>query len=241
MQYPFLHRSRCNCTIGGRKAKTKNNAGRFSPPPSALERPGRRAKMAHIITDAEAQTLTRIAKSLIGPLVSQGLIQKRNMDDAVQDLLLLAIRAAETFSDEGAADFVTYAHHVMQFGCYRVVRKNNSASTKMISNAVSIEEISELEDTDDAPDYGKIGMQVRMPEGVTTGEKKRQDQILLIREVIASLSPESQKICRLLSAECSVSEIARRTALTRKIVRLRIESIKTALLEAGVVIRGKNN
>ena len=98
-----------------------------------------------------------------------------------------------------------------------------------------------LEDTDDAPDYGKIGMQVRMPEGVTTGEKKRQDQILLIREVIASLSPESQKICRLLSTECSVSEIARRTALTRKIVRLRIESIKTALLEAGVVIRGKNN
>lgn len=202
---------------------------------------GGEQKMAHIITDAEAQTLTRIAKSLIGPLVSQGLIQKRNMDDAVQDLLLLAIRAAETFSDEGAADFVTYAHHVMQFGCYRVVRKNNSASTKMISNAVSIEEISELEDTDDAPDYGKIGMQVRMPEGVTTGEKKRQDQILLIREVIASLSLESQKICRLLSAECSVSEIARRTALTRKIVRLRIESIKTALLEAGVVIRGKNN
>ena len=111
----------------------------------------------------------------------------------------------------------------------------------MISNAISIEEISELEDTDDAPDYGKIGTLVRMPEGVTTGEKRRQDQILLIREVIASLSPESQKICRLLSAECSVSEIARRTALTRKIVRLRIESIKTALLEAGVVIRGKNN
>ncbi len=80
-----------------------------------------------------------------------------------------------------------------------------------------------------------------MPEGVTTGEKRRQDQILLIREVIASFSPESQKICRLLSAECSVSEIARRTALTRKIVRLRIESIKTALLEAVVVIRGKNN
>lgn len=46
--------------------------------------------MAHIITDTEAQTLARIAKSLIGPIVRQGLIQKRNMDDAVQELLLAA-------------------------------------------------------------------------------------------------------------------------------------------------------
>ena len=44
MQYPFLHRSRCNCTIGERKAKTKNNAGRFSPQPSVLEWPGRKIK-----------------------------------------------------------------------------------------------------------------------------------------------------------------------------------------------------
>ena len=55
--------------------------------------------MAHIITDAEAQTLTRIAKSLIGPLVSQGLIQKRDMDDTVQDLLLAAVRNADKYNE----------------------------------------------------------------------------------------------------------------------------------------------
>ena len=45
---------------------------------------GGEQKMAHIITDVEAQALTRIAKSFIGPIVSQGMIQKRDMDDAVQ-------------------------------------------------------------------------------------------------------------------------------------------------------------
>lgn len=197
--------------------------------------------MAHIITDAEAQTLTRIAKSLIGPIVSQGLIRRSDMDDAVQELLLAAVRNSDLYNETSSAEFLTFAHGVMQNATFRVVRKFRSATSRILTDAISIDAVCDAEDTDDAPDYGKIGMQVRMPEGVTTGEKKRQDQILLIREVVASLSPESQKICRLLSAECSVSEIARRTALTRKIVRLRIESIKTALLEAGVVIRGKNN
>ena len=84
--------------------------------------------MAHIITDAEAQTLTRIAKSLIGPIVSQGLIQKRDMDDAVQELLLEAVRLSDQYDDSSAAEFIPYAHGVMKIQVFRVLRQFRSAT-----------------------------------------------------------------------------------------------------------------
>ena len=65
--------------------------------------------MAHIITDAEAQTLTRIAKSLIGTIVRQGGMRKRDMDDAVQELLQEAIRLSEEYDGGSSADFITFA------------------------------------------------------------------------------------------------------------------------------------
>ena len=186
--------------------------------------------MAHIITDAEAQTLARIAKSLIGPIVRQGLIQKRNMDDAVQELLLAAVRNADNYNDTSDAEFLTFAHGVMQNMAYRVVRKFRSATYCILADAVS-----------DAPDYRKIKIAIQMPGEATTQEDRRQDQILLIRSVINSLSPDMQTICRLLIAGCSASEITRRTALSRKAVRIRIPIIRKALIEAGAIIRGKNN
>ncbi len=197
--------------------------------------------MAHIITDAEAQTLTRIAKSLIGPIVSQGLIQKRDMDDAVQELLLAAVRNADNYNDTSDAGFLTFAHGVMQNMAFRVVRKFRSATYRMLTDAVSIDAMCEAEDTDDAPDYRKIGMSIQMPGEATAQEDRRQTQIHLVRSVINRLSPEMREICRLLIAGCNTSEISRRTALSRKAVRIRIPLIKEALIEAGVIIRGKNN
>lgn len=197
--------------------------------------------MAHIITDTEAQTLTRIAKSLIGPIVRQGLIQKRNMDDAVQELLLAAVRNSDNYNDTSDAEFLTFAHGVMQNMAYRVVRKLRSATYCILADAVSIDAMSEAEDTDDAPDYRKIKIAIPMPGEATSQEDRRQDQILLIRSVINSLSPDMQTICRLLIAGCSASEITRRTALSRKAVRIRIPIIRKALIEAGAIIRGKNN
>ena len=189
--------------------------------------------MAHIITDAEAQTLTRIAKSFIGPLVSQGLIQKRDMDDAVQDLLLLAIRAAETFSDEGAADFVTYAHHVMQFGCYRVVRKNNSPSAKMISNAVSIEEISEQEDTDDPPAYTSANIHLST-EDTPDSSIKRWETIVKVRLVLAGLPEDLQEVCKLLMEDRTIREIAGTLNVSRKTVRYRMDKIREKFVNASL-------
>ena len=197
--------------------------------------------MAHIITDAEAQTLTRIAKSLIGPIVSQGLIQKRDMDDAVQELLLEAVRLSDQYDDSSTAEFITYAHGVMKIQVFRVIRKFRSATSRILTDAISIDAVCDAEDTDDAPDYSKIGRLVQMQDETTSQEHRRQEQILRVRTVINCLPTDSQTICRLLIAECSVSEIARRTCLSRKAVRLRIGAIITALLEAGVIIRGKNN
>ena len=56
-----------------------------------------------------------------------------------------------------------------------------------------------------------------------------------------SLSPDMRKICYLLIAGCSASEISRRTALSRKAVRIRISSIKQALIKSGVIICGKKS
>ena len=90
--------------------------------------------MAHIIIDAEAQTLTRIAKSLIGPIVSQGLIQKRDMDDAVQELLLEAVRLSDQYDDSSAAEFITYAHGVMKIQVFRVIRKFRSTTSRILTH-----------------------------------------------------------------------------------------------------------
>ena len=70
---------------------------------------GGEQKMAHIITDAEAQTLTRIAKSLIGTIVRQGGMRKRDMDDAVQELLLAAVRNSDNYNEHSNAGFLTFA------------------------------------------------------------------------------------------------------------------------------------
>ena len=197
--------------------------------------------MAHITTDAEAQTLTRIAKALIGPLVSQGLIRKRDMEDAVHELVLAVIRNADNYNDSFDAEFLTFAHGVMQYAAYRVVRKLSSVTYRILSDAVSIDALCEAEDTDDAPDYRKIGMALQTPGVPTSQEDRLKCQILLVRSVINSLSPDMRKICRLLIAGCNASEIARRTALSRKAVRIRIRRIKEALIKTGVIIRGKNN
>ncbi len=197
--------------------------------------------MAHIITDAEAQTLTRIAKSLIGPIVSQGVIQKRDMDDAVQELLQEAIRLSEEYDDGSSADFITFAHGVMKIQIFRVIRKLWSATTRILTDAIPIDVVCEAEDTDDVPDYRKIGMVILMPGEATAQEDRRQHQILLVRSVMNSLSPDMRKICYLLIAGCSASEISRRTALSRKAVRIRISSIKQALIKSGVIICGKKS
>ena len=189
---------------------------------------GEENKMAHIITDVEAQALTRIAKSFIGPIVSQGVIQKRDMDDAVQELLQEAIRLSE-------------AHGVMKIQIFRVIRKLRSATTRILTDAIPIDVVCEAEDTDDVPDYRKIGMVILMPGEATTQEDRRQHQILLVRSVMNSLSPDMRKICYLLIAGCSASEISRRTALSRKAVRIRISSIKQALIKSGVIICGKKS
>ena len=99
----------------------------------------------------------------------------------------------------------------------------------------------EAEDTDEAPDYRKIGMEIQMQGEATLQENRRQSQILLVRSVINSLSSDMQEICLLLIAGCSASEISRRTALSRKAVRIRISSIRASLIESGITIRGKNN
>ena len=197
--------------------------------------------MAHIITDAEAQTLTRIAKSLIGPIVSQGVIQKRDMDDAVQELLQEAIRLSEEYDGGSSADFITFAHGVMKIQIFRVIRKLRSATTRILTDAIPIDALNEAEDTDEAPDYRKIGMEIQMRGEATPQENRRQSQILLVRSVINSLSSDMQEICLLLIAGCSASEISRRTALSRKAVRIRISSIRASLIESGITIRGKNN
>ena len=111
---------------------------------------GGEQKMAHIITDAEAQTLTRIAKSLIGPIVSQGVIQKRDMDDAVQELLQEAIRLSEEYDGGSSADFITFAHGVMKIQIFRVIRKLWSATTRILTDAIPIDALNEAEDTDEA-------------------------------------------------------------------------------------------
>ena len=240
VQYPFLHRSRCNCTIGERKAKTKEQCRTLQSSAFRSGAAGEESKMAHIITDAEAQTLTRIAKSLIGPIVSQGLIQKRDMDDAVQELLLEAVRLSDQYDDSSAAEFITYAHGVMKIQVLRVIRKFRSATSRILTDAISIDAVCDAEDTDDAPDYSKIGM-LQMQNETASQEHRRQEQILRVRSVINCLPSDSQVICRLLIADCSVAEISRRTALSRKTLRRKIEFIKSALLEAGVIIRGKNN
>lgn len=111
--------------------------------------------MAHIITDVEAQALTRIAKSFIGPIVSQGVIQKRDMDDAVQELLQEAIRLSEEYDGGSSADFITFAHGVMKIQIFRVIRKLRSATTRILTDAIPIDVVCEAEDTDDVPDYRK--------------------------------------------------------------------------------------
>jgi len=197
--------------------------------------------MAHIITDAEAQTLTRIARAMIGPIVGQGLIWKRDREDAVRELLLAVVRNADNYNDASDAEFLTFAHGVMQNEAYRAVRKRCSATYRILSDAVSIDAWCEAEDTDDTPDYREIEMALQTSEVPTLQEDRRQSQILLVRSVINSLSPDMREICRLLIAGCNASEISRRTALSRKAVRIRIPRIKEALIEAGVIIRGKNN
>ena len=75
--------------------------------------------MAHIITDAEAQTLTRIAKSLIGTIVRQGGMRKRDMDDAVQELLLAAVRNSDNYNEHSNAGFLyeSYARTFIPSAC----------------------------------------------------------------------------------------------------------------------------
>ena len=202
---------------------------------------GEESKMAHIITDAEAQTLTRIAKSLIGTIVRQGGMRKRDMDDAVQELLLAAVRNSDNYNEHSNAGFLTFAHGVMQNTAYRIIRKLRSATTRILTDAIPIDALNEAEDTDEAPDYRKIGMEIQMQGEATLQENRRQSQILLVRSVINSLSSDMQEICLLLIAGCSASEISRRTALSRKAVRIRISSIRASLIESGITIRGKNN
>lgn len=189
--------------------------------------------MAHIITDAEAQSLVKIANSIIGPLVNQGLIKKNDMPDAVQELLAEAVRLSDNYDENSEAEFTTYAHGVMDVQVFRVIRKLYSATNRMLTEAVSLDAILEAEDSDDAPDYNRLGI---TPTSLTGDEheSKRQDFLASVREVIRTLPEEQQNICRLLMDGHSVLEIARISGTTRKIVRNRIDSIKIAFLKAGI-------
>ena len=189
--------------------------------------------MAHIITDAEAQTLTRIAKSLIGPLVSQGLIQKRDMDDTVQDLLLAAVRNADKYNETSDAGFLTFAHSVMQKAAFRAVRKNNSPSAKIIANAVPIEEICGQEDTDDPPSYTSANIHLST-DNAPDSSIKRWETIVKVRLALAGLPEDLQEVCRLLMDACTIQEIACSLDISRKTVRYRMEKIRENFVRASL-------
>lgn len=189
--------------------------------------------MAHIITDAEAQTLTRIAKSLIGPLVSQGLIQKRDMDDTVQDLLLAAVRNADKYNETSDAGFLTFAHSVMQKAAFRAVRKNNSPSAKIITNAVPIEEICGQEDTDEPPSYTSANIHLST-EDAPDSSIKRWETIVKVRLVLAGLPEDLQDVCKLLMDACTIQEIACSLDISRKTVRYRMEKIREKFVNASL-------
>jgi len=189
--------------------------------------------MAHIITDAEAQSLIKIANSIIGPLVNQGLIKKNDMPDAVQELLAEVVRLSDSYDENSEAEFTTYAHGVMRKQVLRVIRKLYSPTNRMLTGAVSIDEILDAEDSDDTPDYNKLGI---TPSSLTENihESKRQEFFCSIQEVVKTLPKGQRNICHLLMDGYSVLKIARMLGGSRKVVRNSINSIKTAFIKAGI-------
>ena len=144
VQHPFLHRGPVQLHHRGAEGKNEKQCRTLQSSAFRSGAAGEESKMAHIITDAEAQTLTRIAKSLIGPIVRQGGMRKRDMDDAVQELLLAAVRNSDNYNEHSNAGFLTFAHGVMQNTAYRIIRKLRSATTRILTDAIPIDALNTL-------------------------------------------------------------------------------------------------
>jgi len=95
----------------------------------------------------------------------------------------------------------------MNVQVFRIIRKQYSATNRILSEAISLDEILDAEDSDDAPDYNRIGI---MPGSLIGDEQEanRQELFACIQEVIRTLPEEQQEVCRLLMDGICISKIA---------------------------------
>lgn len=185
--------------------------------------------MAYTITDTQAVTIDKIARSLVGKQVKNHFIPESDKEDYVQELLLIMIQHQDDWMIPEKVCFETFVTMVMKKRLISIWRAFH-AEKEILSYASSLNVIQKDEDGEDEELVDELAENGTLDDvAFVYHEEKRRMLRLDIPEFLKTLPDDERELCELLMQHGlrKTADILRRHkfSITRMIRRIRRKMI----------------